>query len=150
MAQQAMHCPLSQRTKGGDPRTTKDGQARTREGGRTSSNPTCPRTLWAQLRIHQHKTTRNTPVMEHTAKEPAQHGKGLRNTQKTHAAIMSSQEIARGSPKILTRGKLGPKICFSTHADEVTTLNKDTAHLGSTNKLCLCWKSKQVNLLGMT
>ena len=57
------------------------GQARMDSVSTTSSSPTCPWTLRTTPIIHQRKTRRNTPVTQHAATEPAQHGEGLRQTQ---------------------------------------------------------------------
>merc|ERR1711966_344399 len=65
----------------GESRVATQGQARVDGGSTTSSSPTCPRTLRTTPRAHQRKTRRNTPVTQHVAIEPAQHGEGLRQTQ---------------------------------------------------------------------
>jgi len=65
----------------GESRVATQGQARVDGDSTTSSSPTCPRTLRTTPRTHQRKTRRNTPVTQHVAIEPAQHGEGLRQTQ---------------------------------------------------------------------
>ena len=95
----------------GPPRVATPGHTRVDGAATTSSSPTCLQMLRVQPRIHQSKTRCNTPVMEHMTTELAWHGEGLRQTQKiTCAMIRPSQETARGSPKLLTRGALGPNL----------------------------------------
>ena len=65
----------------GPPIVATHGQTRVDGAATMSSSLTCPQTLQTQPRVHQRKTRRNTPVTGHTAREPTQHGEGLRQAQ---------------------------------------------------------------------
>ena len=88
----------------GETRVATQGQARVDGTSTTSSSPTCPRTLKTKRRIHQRKTRRNTPVTEHTASEPAQHGEGLKQTEIYMRSDKAEPGDSPRQPKVIDKG----------------------------------------------
>ena len=85
-------------------RVATQGQVRVDGASTTSNNPTCPRTLKTKPKIHQRKTRRNTPVTEHMATEPAQHGEGLRQTQICMCSDNAEPGDSPRQPQIIDKG----------------------------------------------